>query len=417
MSALWGAYRLMAPVLGAVAPAAGVFTSPRERELWNERLGRVDMAGGCHAWVHAASLGEAAAVAPLLRELGLVQPDARFWLTSTTRTGRERLAVNGRPVSLAPIDSPQATRRFFAGVQPERVFLIETELWPHWLLHARALGLPVAVVSARLSERSVRRYRGLGPGMRSLVRGLDAVLCQGDADERRWLEIGAEPQKTCVVGNLKSDGLPQPAADRAIAKAAQGLDPERPVLVFGSVRPGEGLMLARAWTALPESLKASWQVVAVPRHPRALDELRAEAATVLPRTGASGGNGGDGGWHWDDRMGVLVDWYRAADVAFVGGSLVPLGGHNPLEPAACGAAVLIGPHHASQRDYVQALGAARGIVIAGAGEALREALRELLADPAERARCAAAGQGVARAQMGAAARAVRALVDRGLWPA
>jgi 3-deoxy-D-manno-octulosonic-acid transferase len=415
MRAFWGAYRFMAPLLGAVAPAAGVFTSPHERELWNERLGRVSLPGGCHAWVHAASMGEAAAVAPLLRELSRAQPGARYWLTSTTRTGRERLAACGPPVSLAPIDSPQATRRFLSGVQPERVFLIETELWPHWLLRARALGLPVAIVSARLSERSVRRYRSLGPGMRGLVGGLSAVLCQGEDDERRWLEIGAEPGRTCVVGNLKSDGLPQPAPSRAEARALMGLDPERPLLVLGSLRPGEVRPLARAWCGLPESLRNHWQVVAVPRHPRAFEELRTEAAEG--GVGSGGGTTAGAGWQWDDRTGVLVDWYRAADVAFVGGSLVQLGGHNPLEPAACGAAVLMGPHAASQRDYVRALAAARGIVIAGAGAPLLEALRELLGDPAERARCAAAAFAVARAQMGAAERAVRALVDRGLWPA
>ncbi len=415
MSLLWGAYRLMAPALGAVAPAAGVFTSPHERALWNERLGRVTLEGGCHAWVHAASLGEAAAVTPFLRELSAAQPGARFWLTATTRTGRERLAKTGLPVSLAPIDSPQATRRFLEGVQPERVFLIETELWPHWLMRARALGVPVAVVSARLSERSVRRYRRLGPGLRSLVRGLAAVLCQGDDDERRWREVGADPARTRVVGNLKSDGLPRPAADRAMERAVLGLDPERPLLVLGSLRPGEPRALARAWARLPDSLRERWQVVAVPRHPRASDELRQEVAEAGVQ--AAAGLVGPGGWLWDDRTGVLVDWYRAAEVAFVGGSLVPLGGHNPLEPAACGAAVLMGPNHASQRDYVHALAAARGIVIAGAGEPLREALRELLADDGERARCGRAALEVARAEMGAAARAVRALEAGRLWPA
>jgi 3-deoxy-D-manno-octulosonic-acid transferase len=247
------------------------------------------------------------------------------------------------------------------------------------------------------------------------VRDLAAVLCQGEDDERRWLEIGAEPGRTCVVGNLKSDGLPQPAASRAEARAVQGLDPLRPLLVLGSVRPGEALPLARAWAGLPESLRQHWQVVVVPRHPRASEELRAEVTEAGVR--APGGAATFDAWQWDDRTGVLVDWYRAADVAFVGGSLVKLGGHNPLEPAACGAAVLMGPHHGSQRDYVRALAAARGIVIAGSGEPLREAMRELLGDPGERERCALAGVAVARAQMGAAERAVRALVDRGLWPA
>ena len=266
MSAAWTAYRLMAPCLGVIAPAARWLASPLERSLWNERMGEVEVSGGCHAWVHAASLGEAQAVGPLLRELELLQPEARICLTATTRTGRARLGTFGRPVSLAPIDSPQATRRFFAGVQPERLFVVETELWPHWLLRADAERVPVAIVSARLSEGSLDGYRRLGAGMRRLVGGLAAVLCQTDADALRWARLGARVERTAVVGN---------PGNRAAARTAVGLDRERPLLVLGSVRPGEVRMLGRAWRTLPSALRDRWQVVAVPRHPRASRELLA----------------------------------------------------------------------------------------------------------------------------------------------
>jgi 3-deoxy-D-manno-octulosonic-acid transferase len=411
----WGAYRVAAPVLGAVAPAAEIFASPRERPLWRERLGVVRLDGGCDAWVHAASLGEAGAVGPFLRELDALRPGSRYWVTSTTRTGRAALQGLDRPVSLAPIDSPQATRRFFAGIQPRRMFLIETELWPHWLLRARALRIPVAVVSARLSERSVARYRQLGPGLRDLVANLDAVLCQGEGDRRRWLALGAPEGRTRVVGNLKSDGLPEPAPDRAAARAALGLDPARPLLVLGSLRPGEAEALARAWAALPAALRERWQVVAVPRHPQASAALLAEAAgagVAVSRESVPAG-----GWRWDDRTGVLVGWYRGAEAAFVGGSLVRVGGHNPLEPAACGAAVLMGPYHAAQADYVRALRAPGGIAIASRGEPLAAALTTLLGDDAARARAAVAALEVARAQRGSARRAAHALVELGLWSA
>src|SRR6266516_1776160 len=150
MSVVWTAYRMLAPVLGAAAPAARWFSSPRERHYWNERLGRVDAPGGVEGWIHAASLGEATAVAPLARELGALMPGARLFLTATTRAGRGRLAGAGPPVALAPLDAPQAVDRFFAGVAPRRVLLVETELWPHWLLRARAGDVPVVVVSGRL---------------------------------------------------------------------------------------------------------------------------------------------------------------------------------------------------------------------------------------------------------------------------
>lgn len=416
MKLAWDAYRLLSPVLGAVAPAARLFASPHERPFWNERMGRFSVAGGCHAWVHAASLGEARAVPPLLRELERESPGARFVLSATTRTGRERLGALGRPVSLAPIDAPQAVRRFLRGIQPERVMLIETELWPHWLLRARRERIPVAVVSARLSERSARHYAALGSGLRDLVAGLDAVLCQGSEDERRWLTLGARPERTRVVGNLKSDGLPEPVADRAAARAALGLDAGRPLLVLGSVRPGEPRLLARALATLPAASRAAWQVVAVPRHERAEAELRAEAQAA----GARGIAGAEpptlDAWRWDARPGVLAGYYAAAEVAFVGGSLCPWGGHNPLEPAAAGAAVLMGPHHASQAEGVQALKRANAIWVAAAGEALEAAFVALLGDDGVRRSRAEAARAAAANERGSASRAVRALKEFGLWP-
>lgn len=414
MNLLWGTYRGLAPLLGSLAPVAGVFTSPAERVLWRERLGELSRPGGCDAWVHAASLGEAVAAAPLVRELTRRQPDARLQLTATTRSGRERLLGLDASAALAPLDTPQAVRRFFHGVAPERLFLIETELWPHWLLRARREQVPVAVVSARLSERSARRYARLGTGLRALVGGLSAVLCQGEEDQQRWLALGAPSTRTLVVGNLKSDGLPQPAADRATEREALGLERARPLLVLGNVRPGETRLLVRAWRAVPAALRARWQVVAVPRHPRALAQIQAEA--IAAGLTAMAGAAPSDAWRWDARLGVLSQWYRAADVAFVGGSLAPYGGHNPMEPAACGAAVLIGPWHAAQRAGVKALDAAGGIWCVADAEALTGALEALLGRDDLRASRAAAALRVAGSERGSAARATACLEALGLWP-
>lgn len=415
MSLAWTAYRLVAPCLGVLAPAAGVFASTPERRLWSERMGRVSMPGGCHAWVHAASLGEANAVGPLLRELVALQPEARLYLTATTRTGRARLGAHGRPVSLAPIDSPQAVRRFFEGVRPARLFVVETELWPHWLMQARARKVPVAVVSARLGEASVQRYRQLGGGLRRLVAGLDAVLCQGESDERRWRQIGARPERTVVVGNLKNDALPEGGEDRPAARTALGLDRARPLLVLGSVRPGEVRLLARAWRRLPPALRATWQVGVLPRHPRASAELRAEAADVrqpIVREGAPV----DGAWRWDETLGGLGRWYAGADVAFVGGSLRPYGGHNPLEPAAVGAPVIVGPFHAHQADAVRALHARGGAWIVRSEDELVMALTALLGDASVREARAAAARATVAAARGAGRRTVARLAEWSLWP-
>uniref|UniRef100_A0A832I995 3-deoxy-D-manno-octulosonic acid transferase n=1 Tax=Eiseniibacteriota bacterium TaxID=2212470 RepID=A0A832I995_UNCEI len=415
MSVAWAAYRVVAPVLGAVAPAARLLASPHERPLWDERMGRVRIAGGCHAWVHGASLGEANAVVPLVEALAALQPGLRACLTATTRAGRARLERAGRGAHLAPIDAPQAVARFFDGVRPQRVFIVETELWPHWLLRARREGVPVAIVSARLSERSVARYRALGRGLRRLVGGLAAVLCQSEEDVERWRAIGAPPARTEVAGNLKNDALPERVLPRPEARAALGLDAQRPLLVLGSLRPGEARALAEAWAALPAALRERWQVAALPRHVRADEELRAEARAAGVRLVAEGAPRG-GAWRWDARIGVLNDWYAAADVAVVGGSLGRFGGHNPLEPAALGAAVIVGPHHASQRPGVRALEAHGAVAVAAAGAPLRAALERLLGDDAERAARAAAALAAVAGLRGAARRVAGRLATWGLWP-
>ncbi len=414
MTAAWSLYRAVAPVLGAFAPAARVVVSPAERGLWDERLGRVDWPGGCHGWIHAASLGEALAAGPLVAELRALQPGARLWLTATTRAGRARLAALEPRVSLAPMDAPQCVRRFVSGVEPQRLFLIETELWPHWLMRAHAERLPVAVVSARLSERSVRHYARLGPKFRALVGGLSAVLCQSEADAERWLAIGAPRARTAVVGNLKNDALPRAAAAPGAERAALGLDRDRPLLVLASLRPGEARLLARAWRTLPPALRARWQVAALPRHPRASADLEREARDAGVAT--TRGAGPAEAWRWDDRLGALADYYAVADAAFVGGSLLPYGGHNPLEPAACGAAVILGPHAESQRPAVAALAARRAIRRAEAGDDLAAALAELADEAAVRRRGEAA-RAVAESLRGAARRALGLLAAWHVWPA
>ena len=411
----WSAYRLIAPCVGAIAPAAGVFGSKAERALWHERLGAVQIPGGCDAWIHAASLGEAVAVGPLARELRSLATGATFQLTANTRTGRAPLAGLGDPVSLAPLDAPQAVNRFFGGVRPRRLLVIETELWPHWLMRARRDGVPVAMVSARLSSRSVERYRALGARFRELIGGIAAVLCQSEEDRRRWLEVGANPARTEVVGNLKDDALPRPAASRETERATRGLEAGRPLFVMGSVRPGEVRVLARAWRSLSDDVRRRWQAVAVPRHPRASAELREEATRAgmtLVREGAPT----DGAWRWDDGVGVLAGYYAAADLVFVGGSLAPYGGHNPIEPAACGAPVVMGPHHATQVEGVRALRERDAIEIVATPEELGSALAALMTDDARRATRGAKAREVAEERRGAARRAVHRLAQWELWP-
>jgi 3-deoxy-D-manno-octulosonic-acid transferase len=416
VSLAWLAYRTLAGGLGALAPHAQWLVSAHERGSWSERLGRVESAGGVHAWIHAASMGETLAAAALLQPLGQLQPGMKVHLTATTRGGRARLRQIDPHATLAPLDLPQCVDRFFRGVRPQRLFLLETELWFHWLMRAAQERVPVAVVSARLSPRSLSHYRRFGTPLRRVVAGLDAVLCQSEPDAERWRALGARPERVAVVGNLKNDALAPPAASRPQARAALGLDPERPLLVLGSLRPGEAGPLARAWRSLPASVTDHWQVAAVPRHPAASGEVRSEAQREGARI-AEHPPVPAGAWRWDDRLGVLASYYQAGEVAFVGGSLAPYGGHNPLEPAACGAAVLMGAHHRSQLVAVQALTPGGGLWVVKDERELAAALSRLLGDAQERERRAAAARAAADASRGAARRAVHQLVMWNLWPA
>jgi 3-deoxy-D-manno-octulosonic-acid transferase len=174
------------------------------------------------------------------------------------------------------------------------------------------------------------------------------------------------------------------------------------------------LPLARAWRRLPDALRQAWQVVAVPRHPQASAELKAEAARAGQALAASTDDR-SGGWFWDDRLGGLNRWYAAGDVAFVGGSLAPWGGHNPLEPAACGAALLMGPHHESQREVVRLLEAAGALTVTRSELEVTAALERLLGDGQARAAAARAALEVARQRRGAARRTVARLEELGLW--
>ena len=208
---------------------------------------------------------------------------------------------------------------------------------------------------------------GTLPLARSFVRGagggLGAVLCQSEADRDRWLALGAPVARTAAIGNLKNDGLPAPVADdRGAARAALGLDPRRPLLTLGNVRPGEGATLAAAWRSLPETIHERWQVAAVPRHPHAAPGVRREIEAAGVKLGHDA-TAPPGAWRLGRSRGVLASYYCAGEVAVVGGSFGPYGGHNPLEPAACGAAVVAGPHLESQRPAAEALTAAGGLEI------------------------------------------------------
>lgn len=340
---------------------------------WRERLGFLPAQfgdGQLHSpggvWVHAVSMGETLAVAGLVQALQAEYSDRRFFLSCVTRTGRE--VGEARMPGLAghfylPLDLRFSVRRAFARVQPALLIIVETELWPNLLRTARENGTRVVLVNARLSNRSFRGYRLARPFMRRILECIDWIGAQTDGDAERFIALGASPDRVTVMGNLKFDGKP-PLAERLSSQLRAGLRSAQrgPVWIAASTMPGEETMLLRAWDEIRRQYPASLFIL-VPRHPNRFEEvakLLTESARGFVRRTALEPEGQNFAHQLNapeilllDTVGELAGILEAADLVFVGGSLVPAGGHNLLEPAYWGKPILFGPHMENFRDIAQ----------------------------------------------------------------
>jgi len=380
---------------------------------WKGRLGRLpypDLAGG--VWVHAVSVGEVSVGRSLIAEIGRREPGRPVGLSATTAAGLElagrSLGASGVPVFAFPLDLAGPVERALSSVRPGLVLLTETEIWPLFLDRAAALGIPVALVNGRISERSFARYRLVaGPFGRVLAR-LALFAMQSEEDARRIVSLGAPAGRVKVTGNLKYDLSPAPPfpdADRLRAAAAG-----RPVLVAGSTAEGEEDIVLEAWKSLPEPERPL--LALAPRRPERFgpvaDQLRAAGLEVIHRSAAAEGRALDGRAappvYLLDSIGELASLYREGTLAFVGGSLVPRGGHNPIEAWAAGASVIVGPHTDNFRDIV-AQGSRAGILETVAGQTeLAAAIRRSLADGAALERRSAAAREMVESNRGAVSR-------------
>jgi 3-deoxy-D-manno-octulosonic-acid transferase len=372
-------------------------------------------------WMHAVSLGETRAMAPLVDALRAARPGLRFVFTHGTATGRAAgaaLVQGGDRQVWLPFDTPGAVRRFLRSAQPSAGVLMETEIWPNLLAAAARERVPVVLANARLSERSRRRGARVDALLRPAFASLVAALAQTDADAARLRDAGAGD--VSVVGNLKYDLAPDP---RLLARGRAWRDGiARGIVVAASTREGEEPDLLAAWraAAAPRPL-----LVVVPRHPQRFDavaELITNAGFALSRRSA---------WHDDpprdaadcdvwlgDSMLEMPAWYALADVALLGGSFAPLGGQNLIEAAACGCPLVLGPHtfnFSAAAELAIAAGAAVRVadVVAGVDAAVA------LVAPAraeERRRRSDAALAFAGAHRGAAERMaarILAVADRG----
>ena len=396
---------LAAPFISVMLLWRGLF----DRSYWwnfGERFGfgAAQAAGG--VWVHAVSVGEVQACAPLVGALHRRHPDLPLTVTTFTPTGAARArALFGHiaQVRLVPFDLPGSVRRFFARVQPRLAVIFETELWPNLYRECGRRRIPLVLASARISARSVSRYQRLGRLFADTLAQASVVAAQGASDAARFRALGSDPASTHVTGNLKFDfELPPDMAARGEALRRE-FAPTRALWVAGSTHGGaEEQALIDTVRRLRELAPGTLLVMA-PRHPQRFGE----AAQALTQSGlrfvrrSQGLGAADSEVLLLDSLGELLDFYAAADVAFVGGSLVPIGGHNLLEPAALGVPVLTGPHNFNSADVARLLlerGAAE--VVQGPAE-LAARLSALFADPAARARLGAAGRDCVDSNRGA----------------
>jgi len=376
-------------------------------ERWSERYAHyATPAAETPVWVHAVSVGEVNAVAPLVNALLDAAPERRLLITTITPTGSARVrAIWGERVDhvYLPYDLGGAVRRFLAHFRPKIALVVETELWPNLLFCCRDAGVPAYLVNARLSERSLRGYRTLRPLLARVLATMRRVAAQSDDDARRFGALGAPPGKLVVTGNLKYDI----AIDaEALTRAATGFRERiggRPVWIAASTHPEE----EAAVLDMHRRLRERWPdllMLWAPRHPERFRDAAQQAV--------------DAGWRvatrrltrWPDAedavfvldtLGELQQFYACADVAFVGGSLQDIGGHNLLEPAAVGTPVVSGPHLHNFADIARQMQAAGALRVGQDAEALGTELIGLMADADVRAAMRDAGLVLVRDGRGA----------------
>ena len=302
-------------------------------------------------WVHAVSVGELLAVAPLVERILQEWPDKAVLITNTTPTGSDQTKklFGGRVEhTWFPFDIPLVTSAFLRHWSPQLIVMVETEIWPNVMASARGRGIPVALVNARLSARSARGYARLGEFTRETLRGFSLIAAQSKSDDRRFRRIGADPRSMQVVGSIKFD-IDLAARRRQLDVILSELGSEiksRPLWAAASTHPGEEQLVIDAYQALTQR-GLSTRLLLAPRHPNRTEDIikllqkadlnykrRSEKAPITIDTDVL----------IIDTLGELSAFLGLADAAFIGGSLVPRGGHNPIEAAAWGCAVITGPH-------------------------------------------------------------------------
>lgn len=397
------------------------FRVPGYFQRWGERYAA--WRGAPHqvdVWVHAVSVGEVNAAAPVVDALRRDHPHLKLLITTITPTGSDRVRALWGDSLLhvyAPYDLPGAVGRFLDHFRPGVALVMETELWPNLLLGCKARGIRSYILNARLSARSLRGYRVLAPLIRRVVASVHRIGAQSVADGERFVQLGAAPEAIVDTGNLKFDIAVPAGLEALVAQFRQHVG-SRPVWIAASTHPEEEALVVeihqRLLAHFPDLL-----MVWAPRHPerfgRVVELARSTGWQVGRRSSAGWPQAGDAVFVLDT-LGELMAFYACAEVAFVGGSLQAIGGHNLLEPAAVGTAMVTGPHLHNFVEIARRLREAGALEIGRNAEEVGTMIQALLADRDRRAQMAAEGRLLVERGRGALARTM-AMLAQDLRPA
>jgi 3-deoxy-D-manno-octulosonic-acid transferase len=374
-------------------------------------------------WVHAVSVGEVLAARPLIAELRKRYPALKLFLSTTTLSGQQlarRSVTDVDEVFYLPFDWGFTVRRTLKLVKPRLFVMVETEIWPNLLRECRRRGVRTVLVNGRISYRSFPRYRLVRPFFRRVLADIDRLCVQGEESARRLIDLGAESSRITVTGSLKFESLhtPPPTPGRGPERVLRffRISPNRPVLVAGSTMKGEEEFVVRAFNRFRSTPAGSNALLVVaPRHP----ERFAEAERICRQEGLSTTRRSelpiDSEPRTDavvlDTIGELAQLYQVGTAVFIGGSLVPAGGHNILEPAVFGKPIVFGPHMENFSEIVEAF-LTNGAAVQVRGEReLDDVVLSLMNDPVRRARLGAAARALVDANRGAKDKTLAVIAD------
>ena len=409
-------YLILSYVLAPLVIPILIWKGLSNREYWDrweERFGfartRTDEPA---IWIHAVSVGEVTAASSLVRDLKEKYPQSPIVVTTVTPTGAQRLHdMFGDEVihSYIPYDMPGAVSRFFDRFRPRLAIIMETELWPNLYTECGRRKVPLVLANARISPRSVSRYRRFFTVFKATLSHGIVIAAQSERDAERFLSLGAGSRRTRVVGNIKFDlDIPR-AVDRNGIEFRSLQAKDRPVWIAASTHPGEEEKVIAAHRRIQESLPDALLIL-VPRHPKRFDAV----AQLLTKRGfsyisRSSGKRCDADTEvfLGDTLGELTMFYAASDIAFVGGSLVPIGGHNLLEPAALGIPVLTGSNNFNAQDIVDLLQEAGVAQVINSPRQLADEIVTCFRDPAGRSRRGQRGREIVAENRGALARLLK----------